>query len=110
MATTTTGTTTAQLSDDLTGAVPTWRLEEAPIYDQLVTDWPAIYARLCQPITGPKTIDAVTGVVLDGPPTVPLALVPTMALDLDATQPLDVLRDYDTQDDDRVETQTAATA
>lgn len=76
------------LTDDLTGATPTWRLDEQPIHDQLVADWPAIYARLCAPVTEAPAADVVEGVVLDGPPTLALTLVPTVALDLDATQPL----------------------
>lgn len=70
---------THRLTDDLTGAVPTWRLDEQPEYDRLVAEWPALYAHLCQPVTGPPA-DVVEGHVLDGPPTIALTLVPTQPL------------------------------
>ena len=59
--------------DELTGAVPTWRLDEQPVYDGLLTEWPALYARLCQPLDDPGE-DVVEGVVL--PPTQPIDLPP----------------------------------
>lgn len=70
-----------RLTDDLTGAVPTWRLDEQPEYDRLVAEWPALYARLCAPVDEPG-VDVVEGVVLEGPPTVALTIVPTQPLDL----------------------------
>lgn len=71
----------SRLTDDLRGVVPTWRPAEQPIHDQLVADWPAFWARLCAPVTEPAGA-VVAGVVLDGPPTVALTVVPTVAIDL----------------------------
>lgn len=84
----------ARLTDDLTGAVPTWRLDEQPEYDRLVAEWPALYARLCGPVDG-QGADVVEGHVLDGPPTAALTLVPTVAIDLEVTQPLSPPRECD---------------
>lgn len=70
-----------RLTDDLTGAVPTWRLDEEPIYQQLRAGWADFYARLCGPVTDPA-VDVVEGVVLEGPPTVAMTIVPTQPLDL----------------------------
>lgn len=72
-----------RLTDDLHGVVPTWRPAEQPIHDQLVADWPALWARLCAPVTDAPTAGVVVaGVVLDGPPTVALTVVPAVAIDL----------------------------
>lgn len=70
-----------RLTDDLTGAVPTWRLDEEPIYQQLRAGWADFYARLCGPVTDPA-VDVVEGVVLEGPPTLALTRLPTQPLDL----------------------------
>lgn len=84
------------LTDDLTGAVPTWRLDEEPIYQALRAGWADFYARLCSPVTQPTAAAAVVeGHVLDGPPTIALTLVPTVAIDLELTQPLDAPRECD---------------
>lgn len=63
--------------DSLTGAVPTWRLDEQPVYDELLAEWPDLYARLCQPLDDPGP-DVVAGEVLTQPLGLPLP--PTLAL------------------------------
>lgn len=73
-------------------------LDEQPVYDELLAEWPDLYARLCQPLDDPGP-DVVAGEVLpstealdlahlfdDEPvdqhdaPTAPIALVPTTSI------------------------------
>lgn len=84
----------ARLTDDLTGATPTWRLVEEPIYAELRAGWADFYARLCSPVDE-SPANVVEGHVLDGPPTAALTLVPTVAIDLEVTQPLSPPRECD---------------
>lgn len=73
--------TPTNLTDPLTGPAPTWRMTEEPIYRETVRD-------LGIPGVGPAAGDVVQGVVLEGPPTVPLSVVgpPTIPMTLSDLQ------------------------
>lgn len=61
--------TARDMTDPLAGPAPTWRMtmSEEPIYRATVRD-------LGIPGVGPAAGDVVQGVVLEGPPTVPMML------------------------------------
>lgn len=66
---------TPGLVDPLFGPVPTWRLDDEPIYREVIRDL-GIPGRL----EGRPPGDVIGGEVVDGPPTVPLELAATTVL------------------------------
>lgn len=71
------------VENPLTGAIPTWRLDEEPAYLATVAERgdpsrEALDARITPLPVAPAGI--VEGSLVDGPPTMPLALAPTAVL------------------------------